>query len=86
MTHLGGGGEDLRDVVDAVEVGDQLQPEVDLGTRGHRVRAGRDEDTGRTVDRRSEVRGRRQGRTAGNVLQKEMKKVLRLGRAKATVL
>ena len=33
MTHLGGGGKDLCDVVDAVEVWDQLQPQVDLGTR-----------------------------------------------------
>ena len=81
MTHLGGGGKDLCDVVDAVEVWDQLQPQVDLGTRAWRTEL---EWAERTLDGLC-TGAQSQGRTANNIPQKERKKVPRLGQGKATV-
>ena len=81
MTHLGGGGKDLCDVVDAVEVWDQLQPQVDLGTRAWRTEL---EWAERTLDGLW-TGAQSQGRTANNIPQKERKKVPRLGQGKATV-
>ena len=79
MTHLGGGGKDLCDVVDAVEVWDQLQPQVDLGTRAQDTEL---EWAERTLDG-PRTGARRQGCTANNMLKKEVKKITRLGQAKA---